>query len=161
MEGRGRRPQHAIFLQSHPSSRKLHSICWGLWCNFTQFNFFSYQILSSLLFLGATLQSIPPVFILHSKLWESVSWETWLMTNASLKDRSGDFPGGPVVKNPPANAGGHGFHLWSRKIPSATGQLGQRTTTVEPRCNNCRSPCALGRLLHKRSRCNEKPPCCN
>ena len=40
------------------------------------------------------------------------------MTNASLKDRSGDFPGGPVVKNPPANAGDMGsisgperFHL--------------------------------------------------
>ena len=55
---------------------------------------------------------------------------TWLMTNASLKDRSEDFPGGPVVKNPPVSAGGHGFHLWSRKIASATGQLGQCTTTA-------------------------------
>ena len=25
----------------------------------------------------------------------------------------GDFPGGPVVKNPPYNAGENGFHPWS------------------------------------------------
>ena len=30
-----------------------------------------------------------------------------------------DFPGGAVVKNPPANAGGHGFDPWSGKIPHA------------------------------------------
>ena len=29
-----------------------------------------------------------------------------------------DFPGGVVVKNPPANAGDR-FFLWSRKIPHA------------------------------------------
>ena len=36
---------------------------------------------------------------------------------------SRDFPGGAVVKNPPANAAGHGFDPWSRKIPHATEQL--------------------------------------
>ena len=29
------------------------------------------------------------------------------------------FPGGAVVKNLPANAGGHGFEPWSGKIPHA------------------------------------------
>ena len=33
------------------------------------------------------------------------------------------FPGGAVVKNPPADAGGHGFKLWSGKIPHAMEQL--------------------------------------
>ena len=41
-----------------------------------------------------------------------------------------DFPGGPVVKNPSANAG----DTWSipGKIPHASGQLSQCATTTEP-----------------------------
>ena len=35
---------------------------------------------------------------------------------------SQDFPGGPVVKNPPANARRHGFDPWSGRIPHAMGQ---------------------------------------
>ena len=36
-------------------------------------------------------------------------------------ETKGDFPGGPVGKNPPANAGDtDGFHPWSEKIPQAT-----------------------------------------
>jgi len=42
-----------------------------------------------------------------------------------------DFPGGPVVKNPPANAGDTGFDPWSRKIPHAAGQQCPCTTTTE------------------------------
>ena len=34
-----------------------------------------------------------------------------------MKER--DFPGSPVVKNPPANAGDTGFKPWSGKIPHA------------------------------------------
>ena len=44
---------------------------------------------------------------------------------------SWDFPGDPVVKTPLANAGGPGFHAWSRKIPHATGQLSPCPTTTE------------------------------
>ena len=40
-----------------------------------------------------------------------------------------DFPGGPVVKNPPANAG---FGSWSGKIPHAAEQLSLCATTTEP-----------------------------
>ena len=53
---------------------------------------------------------------------------------SKLSERRG-FPGGAVVKNPPANAGGHSFEPWSGKIPHAVEQL---------------SPCA--QLLSLRSR---------
>ena len=44
-----------------------------------------------------------------------------------------DFPGGPVVKNPPSNAGDVGLIPGQgTKIPHATGQLSPRTTTTEP-----------------------------
>ena len=42
-----------------------------------------------------------------------------------------DFPGGAVVKNPPANAGGR-FEPCSGKIPHATEQLSPCVTTTEP-----------------------------
>ena len=50
------------------------------------------------------------------------------------------FPGGPVVKNPLANAG-EWFDPWSWKIPDAVGQL---------------SLGALEPVLHKRSHSNGK-----
>ena len=43
-----------------------------------------------------------------------------------------DFPGGPVVKNPPSNAGGAGWipgH--GTKIPRAAGQVSPSVTTIE------------------------------
>ena len=48
-----------------------------------------------------------------------------------------DFPGGPVVKNPPSNAG----HMGSipgqgTKIPHATGQLSPHSTNRESACHN-------------------------
>ena len=43
------------------------------------------------------------------------------------------LPGGPVVKNPPSNAGDAGsIAAWGTKIPHATGQLSPRATTTEP-----------------------------
>ena len=42
------------------------------------------------------------------------------------------FPGGAVVKNPPANAGDIGFEPWSGKIPHAAEQLSPCATTTEP-----------------------------
>ena len=44
--------------------------------------------------------------------------ERWKIKLNSKSQWQG-FPGGSVVTNPPANAGGHGFDLWSRKIPHA------------------------------------------
>ena len=47
------------------------------------------------------------------------------------------FPGGPVVKNPPANAGDTGSIPGQRtKIPRAAGQLSLHATTNEPACHN-------------------------
>ena len=44
-----------------------------------------------------------------------------------------DFPGGPVVKNPPSNAGGAGLIPGlGTKIPHGTGQLSLCATTTEP-----------------------------
>ena len=48
-----------------------------------------------------------------------------------LKKKQG-FPGGAVVKNPPANAGDTGSEPWSGKIPRAVEQLSPCTTTTEP-----------------------------
>ena len=48
------------------------------------------------------------------------------------KEKKRGFLGGAVVKNPPANAAGHGFDPWSRKIPHAAEQLSLCATTTEP-----------------------------
>ena len=48
-----------------------------------------------------------------------------------------DFPGSPVVKNLPSNAGDVGSTPGQgTKIPHATGHLSLRTTTTEPACHN-------------------------
>ena len=43
-----------------------------------------------------------------------------------------DFPGGPVVKNPPANTGGPVFDPWSRKISHAAEKLSPHAAITEP-----------------------------
>ena len=48
------------------------------------------------------------------------------------KKKDGDFPGGPVVKNPPCNAGDSGLILGrGTKIPHTVKQLHLRATTTE------------------------------
>ena len=57
------------------------------------------------------------------------------------KLKTGDFPGGPVVKNPPSNAGdAHSIPGRGTKIPHAAGQLSPRVTTTEPTCPGSRAP---------------------
>ena len=52
----------------------------------------------------------------------------------------GDFPGGPVVKNPPSNAGDMGLIPGQgTKIPRALGQLSPRTTTRESLCTTVKT----------------------
>ena len=56
------------------------------------------------------------------------------------KTKNRDFPGGPVVKNPPSNAGDLGSILgWGTKIPHATGQLSPHAPTTELQCLNERA----------------------
>ena len=50
------------------------------------------------------------------------------------------FPGGTVVKNPSANAGGHGFVPRSGKIPHAMKQLSPCATTTEAPAPRARAP---------------------
>ena len=59
-------------------------------------------------------------------------WEQGEVGVVIKEQHEGDFPGGTMVKNPPANAGGHGFEPWPRKIPQATEQLSPCATTTEP-----------------------------
>ena len=64
------------------------------------------------------------------------------------KKYSWDSPGGPVIKNPPSNAGDMGLIPgWGTKIPHATGQLSlhaKSTESVHSRAHvpQLESPCA-------------------
>ena len=52
-----------------------------------------------------------------------------------------DFPGGPVVKNLPSNAGDAGsIPGWKIKIPHAEWQLNPRATTREPTRSTAHAP---------------------
>ena len=62
-------------------------------------------------------------------------------SNNVIEKMGQGFPGGSVVKNPPANAGGSvvknppanaGFHFCSEKIPHAVGQIRPFATIIEP-----------------------------
>ena len=71
---------------------------------------------------------------------------TWLLATNTFyspeyfwlkKSVSGDFPGGPVVKNPPYNAGDTGsIPGQGTKIPHAAEQLSLHATTTELACLN-------------------------
>ena len=64
-----------------------------------------------------------------------------LLKGASQKGAPRDFPGGPVVKNPPSHAGNVGSIPGERtKIPYATGQLSPRATTTEPVPSGAQEP---------------------
>ena len=56
----------------------------------------------------------------------------------------GDFPGGPMVKNLPCNAGDMGWIPGQgTKIPHTVEQLSLSVTTTEPEWRNYWRPCAL------------------
>ena len=58
-----------------------------------------------------------------------------------LKFTQRDFPGGPVVKNPPFSAeDAVSIPGWGTKFPRAAGQLNPRTTTTELTCPGTRAP---------------------
>ena len=59
------------------------------------------------------------------------------------------FPGGPVVKNPPATTGDTGSIIGGARF--------HRLQATKPMCHNYRSLGALQPMLHnKKSHCNEK-----
>ena len=59
-------------------------------------------------------------------------------TSFNKLKRTGDFSGGPAVKNPPSNAGGAGLIPGQgTKIPHAAGQLSLHAAITEPAaCHN-------------------------
>ena len=90
------------------------------------------------------------------KVWE-VLYPTILLrsqnTHECTKKLWGDFPGGPVVKNPPSNVGNVGsIPGQETKIPHVVGQLSPHTTTTELVCSGARPL-----QLEKPTRCNEEP----
>ena len=67
-----------------------------------------------------------------------------ITTSTLQKCRGQDFPGGPVVKYPPSNAGDAGLIPgWGTKIPHAAGQLSTHATTTEPNSLQLESPHAV------------------
>ena len=73
------------------------------------------------------------------------------------KSSTEDFPGGPVVKDPPSDAGNAGsIPGRGTKIPYAVGQLSPCPATTEPVCSRAcapqleRSTCATTREKHIR-----------
>ena len=70
----------------------------------------------------------------------SCNYHSALIFTENKDDAMGDFPGGPVVKNPPSIAGDvHSIPGQGAKIPQATGQLSPRATTTELACRNYRA----------------------
>ena len=70
------------------------------------------------------------LFFLISKL-AHIYWEN-IRNTEICKKKKRDFPGGPVVKNLPYNAGGTGsIPGQGTKIPHAAGQLSPCATTTE------------------------------
>ena len=53
------------------------------------------------------------------------------MTSWAVYKSSSGLLCGPVVKNPPVDAGGRRFNPWSKKISHAMGQLSPWATTAE------------------------------
>ena len=71
----------------------------------------------------------------------SQAFETLRGKDFHFEFHTRDFPGGPVVENPPSNAGDMGsIPRRGTKIPHATGQLSPLTTTAEPTCSGARAP---------------------
>ena len=87
------------------------------------------------------------------------------MTDPEPKPASRDFPGGPVVKNPPSNAGDTGLIPGpGTKIPHVVGQLSPRTATTESACCNYKAHTlwSLGATTREKPvHHNEEPTCRN
>ena len=89
---------------------------------------------------AAGLQPLWPTSQPGSRPWEPASTSSRKAVHCEplpgvTRGGSGDFPGGPVVKNPPSNAGDVGsIPGWENKTPHAVGQLSPRT--LEPAYHN-------------------------
>ena len=70
--------------------------------------------------MGHSLEKLKHTFIMAIK--------KTMVKNDENKNKFQDFPGGPVVKNPPADVGDSGsIPGWGTKIPYALGKLSSHT----------------------------------
>ena len=100
---------------------------------------------------GTTLPHV--AWLVQKKTKQNLKF--WVLSNFKLEDTGPDFPGDPVFKNLPADAGDEGWipGLGKSHMPR-TRQLSPLTTTTEPT--------RLEPMLHnKRSHGSEKPMLCN
>ena len=80
---------------------------------------------------------------------QSVRRDVGSGADAPLKMAQGDFPGGPVVKNPPCSAGVEGsISGGGSKIPHALGHLNLCLATTESLHQNWRA-CVIQRGAHE------------
>ena len=86
----------------------------------------------------------------------------------SLNTVCGDFPGGPVVKNPPYNAEDtDSIPGQGTKIPHAVGQLSPRATTTglcastRAHAPQLQSPRALEPTTREKAACHNEEPACH
>ena len=56
----------------------------------------------------ATREALQVYFLLYQETFLCGDWEKTLHIEGSIKNEDRDFPGGPVVKNLPSNAGDMG-----------------------------------------------------
>ena len=68
-----------------------------------------------------------------------------------------DFPGGTVVKTPPANAGDTGSSPGPERIPHAAEQLSPCATTTKPALQSPRATTTEARVPRARALPQEKP----
>ena len=78
-----------------------------------------------------------------------VSEISFLALKSLIYNDSGNFPGGPMAKNPPSNTGDAGLIPgWGIKIPHAAGQVSPHATTTDPVCHKLQSPHVLEPECH-------------
>ena len=90
-------------------------------------------------------------------MWMGHNWRVWYQGACvkGIKDNlEGDFPGGRVVRNPPAGAGDTGSIPGSRRSHMPRSKQAHAPQLLKP---TCLEPV----LCNKRSHCNEKPMHCN
>ena len=75
--------------------------------------------------LGPRTEAEPSEVVNHVSFKESAFQAgTCQMAPGIVKKRWRDFPGGPVLKNPPSNVGDVGLiSVWGTKIPHTAGQI--------------------------------------
>ena len=111
--------------------------------------------LAALSFLKANQSLSSIVTVLYTHVWSTPEIlfnllgqnpDAELPLPEGLNKEMRDFPGGPVVKNPPANAGDIGWYLVQEDYTCRGA-----SKPTKAMCHNCRNPHALEPTLCKRS----------